>query len=173
MRNSYFPSGNYELEVSSNSFFFFFYSKTSTYSRTEQAVNKLHRLYTFSSKSYALQVEHALRVQEINPHLTAQSNSATTCLHHVGTLCISAGLQRFLDSVYSPDPASAVLNNFIDAVYLCSCPTPATRNLPVLENFKLFTKPIWKKEKEKERGSSLLFLFTIMVMYPKRHQRKG
>lgn len=32
------------------------------------------------------------------------------------------------------------------ASYLCSCPTPATRKSPALENLRLLMKPTWERE---------------------------
>lgn len=37
-------------------------------------------------------------------------------------------------------------------VHLCSCPTPATRNWPELENFRLLMKPGWKKVQADVKG---------------------
>ena len=44
-----------------------------------------------------------------------------------------------------------VLVSFHHLPSLCSCPTPATRYRPSLENDRQFIKPGWMKERERER----------------------
>lgn len=108
---------------------------------------------TLSLHSSDLQFSLALRLQEINLNLSAQSNSITLCLHHDGTLgalCWSTGRHCITSWTWLIYRTTELMFEImlLLLMYLCSCPTPATRNLPVLENFKLFTKPFWKRKTE-------------------------